>query len=70
MTVDAYILGHLLRDGGDLADVLDAAQQSGRFGRRRVRAQLRVARALLELIDHGYVRLQRGRLDVVPEAGA
>jgi hypothetical protein len=70
VTVDAYILGHLLRDGGDLADVLDAAQESGRFGRRRLRAQLRVARALLELIDHGHVRLQRGRLDLIAEARA
>lgn len=68
MTADAYILGDLLRDGGDLADALDAAQHSGRFGRRRLRAQLRVARALVELIDHGYVHLQRGRLTLTAEA--
>jgi hypothetical protein len=70
MTADAYVLAFLLADGGDLADAIDTAQRSGRFGRRRVRAQLRVARALLELIDHGHVLLRHGRLTITTEADA
>lgn len=70
MSTDAYRLGFLLADGDDLVLAVDRARRSGRFGRGPILAELRISRALLELIDHGYVRTHRGRITVTTEARA